>query len=275
MKHIITIFFLFFFIGANGQPVKLMTYNIRYDNKNDGKNWWELRKEKVAELIRYYEPEILGTQEGLFHQIKYLDSTLLKYKFIGVGRDDGMDKGEFCAIFFDTTKFHLLYQSTFWLSETPDRVSVGWDAAMERICTYAIFKNKSNSENIYVFNTHFDHIGKEARKNAADLILEKINRLTGNMAGKIILMGDFNLTPDENPVMKINELINDAKNISIKKPYGPEGTFNGFDITKKLTDRIDYIFTKNVKVLEHVTIDDRVDDFKYPSDHLPVMVTVE
>ncbi len=275
MKPLLSFLFLFFFILLNAQPVKLMTYNIRFDTEKDGDNQWKLRKENVAELIQFYEPAILGIQEGLINQVNYLDSFLVNYKYIGIGRDDGKKGGEYCAIFFDTTKFIMQYQSTFWLSETPDKPSVGWDAAMERICTFGIFRNKKTGINLFVFNAHFDHIGVEARKNAAELILQKIKNLSGNFTQKIILMGDFNLTPEEEPIQDLANILKNTKLSSIKKPYGPEGTFNGFEINSKLADRIDYIFSKNVKVLEYSTIDDRRHNLNYPSDHLPVMVVVE
>jgi len=165
--------FLFIPAIAFGQTFNVMTYNIRYDNPSDGKNAWSLRKECLVSQIEKYNPAILGIQEGLHHQVLYLDSCFSKYAYIGVGRDDGKTKGEYCAIFYDTLQFRVIESSTFWLSGTPERVSVGWDAALERICTYAIFENVQTGKRILVFNTHFDHIGVIARKKSAQLIVSK------------------------------------------------------------------------------------------------------
>ena len=163
-----TKFLLYLFIGISihsnlfSQIEKAMTFNIRYDNSNDGINQWENRKSEVIELIKYYEPDVLGIQEGLFNQVKYLDQNLSNYSWIGCGRDDGKQKGEFSAIYFNHNKLTLLEESTFWLSNTSDEVSIGWDASMERICTYGIFENKITNKKILILNTHYDHIGKTA-----------------------------------------------------------------------------------------------------------------
>ncbi|MEM8889234.1 MAG: endonuclease/exonuclease/phosphatase family protein, partial [Bacteroidota bacterium] len=141
-----------------------MTYNLRYDNPNDGENRWDLRKEFLRDQLKFFEPDVMGIQEGLKHQLDYLDGELSAYSYIGVGRDDGKEKGEYTAIFYKADKLSLIRQSTFWLSESPDEISVGWDAALERICTYALFEEKAGGAKFYVFNTHFDHRGEKARR---------------------------------------------------------------------------------------------------------------
>ncbi|MBT8300720.1 MAG: endonuclease/exonuclease/phosphatase family protein [Maribacter sp.] len=260
--------------NLTGQDLKLMSYNIKYDNKRDTVNNWIDRKESLIRLIRHYEPSFIGTQEALHHQVKYIDSCLVDFAFIGVGRDDGRQAGEYTAIHYDTTLYKVLDSNTFWLSESPEKVSVGWDAAMERICTYGLFENLKTKEQFYVFNTHFDHIGEKAREQSANLILQRIKKINDqNLA--VVLMGDFNLRPEEKPIQQIRSKMKDGKDITERPFYGPEGTFNGFDQNVALDHRIDYIFITKFKVKFYVHIDDRMDNNKHISDHLPVLIGVE
>lgn len=275
MNKLLTLALILLCWASNAQPIKMMTYNIRYANDNDGENVWDNRKSKVVQLINYYEPLVFGIQEGLEKQVKYLDESLDSYDYVGVGRDDGKTKGEYSAVFYNTQALEVLESSTFWLSETPDKISKGWDASLERICTYARFKNKKTGKTFWVFNTHFDHRGEEARKNSAKLILEMINKKTNLGTDKVVFMGDLNLVPEHEAIATIKSQLDDSKTISEKAPYGPVGTSNGFKTDLVMTRRIDYIFTKNLKVKEYVQIDDRRDDNYYPSDHLPVLVELE
>ncbi len=218
----------------------VMSYNIRYNNSEDGKNSWENRKLEVVKMIKYYHPGILGIQEGLYNQVNYLDSTLNNYNFVGVGRDDGKRKGEFSAIFYDTTKYKLIETTTFWLSPTPNEVSVGWDASMERICTYGAFRSRITEDSIFVFNCHFDHRGKKSREESAHLVLEQIkNKSIGY--SQILVMGDLNCLPHESPIKIFNTEFEDSYRVSQSNPYGPIGTYNSFNTENELTDRIDYI----------------------------------
>ncbi|MEQ9285903.1 MAG: endonuclease/exonuclease/phosphatase family protein [Cyclobacteriaceae bacterium] len=275
MNKLLTLALILLCWASNAQPIKMMTYNIRYANDNDGENVWDNRKSKVVQLINYYEPLVFGIQEGLEKQVKYLDESLDSYDYVGVGRDDGKTKGEYSAVFYNTQALEVLENSTFWLSETPDKISKGWDASLERICTYARFKNKKTGKTFWVFNTHFDHRGEEARKNSAKLILEMINKKTNLGTDKVVFMGDLNLVPEHEAIATIKSQLDDSKTTSEKAPYGPVGTSNGFKTDLVMTRRIDYIFTKNLKVKEYVQIDDRRDDNYYPSDHLPVLVELE
>tara|TARA_A100001015_G_scaffold297690_1_gene379481 strand:- start:2563 stop:3504 length:942 start_codon:yes stop_codon:yes gene_type:complete len=252
----------------------IMSYNIKFDNKWDKNNNWSLRKKRLIHLVKDYNPSILGIQEGLLHQVQYLNSSLEKYKFIGVGRDDGEKKGEFCAIYFDTTLYEILDYSTFWLSETPDLVSVGWDASLERICTYGLFASTHSGEKFWVFNTHFDHIGRVARKKSSELILEKIKKINKESL-PVILMGDFNSIPKSESVNILEQGMIDGLQISSKHLQGPRGTFNGFDLSNPINKRIDYIFIKNFQVLSYRHIDDRFENNNHISDHLPVMAVLE
>lgn len=256
------------------QAISVMTYNIRYANDNDKQDRWELRKEGVVNLIEHYQPQLFGVQEALYKQIQYLDKALADYDYIGVGRDDGKTKGEFSAIFYKKSEFTVLQQKTFWLSETPSEISVGWDAALERICTYALFEN-TNGQSFWVFNTHFDHKGKQARINASTLIIETIIEARMQQLAPVILMGDFNLIPTEQPIKHLSDFMSDTRQVSLRKAYGPIGTFNGFNLDRVMKNRIDYIFVKDFQVLTHRHIDDRLPNNRYPSDHLPVYVRLE
>ncbi len=249
----------------------LISYNIRYDNKWDVENNWSLRKNRICQLLNDYNPSIFGIQEGLLNQVGFIDSVLIKYDYVGVGRDDGKMKGEFCAIYFDTTRYKIHNNSTFWLSETPDIVSVGWDAALERICTYGLFEDKNSGDEFWVFNTHFDHLGVIARKKSSSLILKKIKEIN-TQSLPVILMGDFNSIPDSEPIKILKNDLIDALQISLDNLKGPQGTFNDFNEKLPIDNRIDYIFTKNVKVLSYRHIDDRLNNNRHISDHLPVMI---
>ena len=256
------------------QPHTIISYNIRYDNNWDIENSWEIRRNNIIQMLIKYSPSILGIQEGLLTQVKYIDSSLINYDYVGVGRDDGKEKGEFCAIYFDTSRYVLLKNSTFWLSETPDTISVGWDAALERICTYGLFKDRITKKEFWVFNTHFDHIGIIAREKSSRLILKRIKKIN-RQSLPVILMGDFNSIPNSPPVKEIITELSDALQLSTEKLHGPRGTFNGFNEDLPIEKRIDYIFTKKLKVLSYRHINDRLENNRHISDHLPVMIKIK
>lgn len=250
-----------------------MTYNIRLSLESDKENAWTERKPDVLKLLSYYQPDFFGVQEAVPQQMTDIKAGLKNYNFVGVGRDDGKNSGEYSAIFYDTEKFKVLESGTFWLSETPEKPSKGWDAAYNRICTYALFQAKSTGKKFWAFNVHFDHVGNVARKNSADLILKKINNL--NKKGfPVVLTGDFNLTEETEPIKIISKKMNDSFYHSKRPHYGPVGTFTAFDITVIPKDRIDYIFTQNFTVENTRTINDRRENLLYPSDHFPVIATL-
>jgi len=263
-------FLLLSSITASGQDFNAMSYNIKYDNTNDTVNNWNDRKEDMVQLVRHYEPHFLGMQEVLHRQLTYLDEQLGDFSYVGVGRDDGKEKGEYSPILYDTAVFKLIKSETFWLSDTPEKISVGWDASMERICTYGLFEHKSSKEKVYVFNTHFDHIGMEARKKSAELIAAKIKELNTDN-NPIILMGDLNLAPETAPIQFLQTQFTDGLAGAKKSFYGPTGTFSGFNHNRILDSRIDYIFTDNLNVKSYIHIDDRMENNKHISDHLPVL----
>lgn len=252
------------------QDYSVMSYNIKLDYPKEGENSWTNRKSFLVNQLKFYEPDVLGVQEAMPNQMKDMDSLMTSYSFVGVGRDDGKDEGEYSAIFYKADKFNVIKSNTFWLSETPDKVSMGWDAVCNRVCTFALLEDKISGKKFWVFNTHFDHVGKEARKNSATLIIEKIKKLNRENY-PVILTGDFNMEPEHESIKQIKSTLQDAKKIA-KLTFGPEGTFNGFHFDKPVIRRIDYAFVSdNVKVNKYAVLSDNW-NLHYPSDHLPILI---
>lgn len=254
-----------------GQSYTAATYNLRLNIESDGINQWENRKERLANQVEQLAPDILGTQEGLADQIQYLDSTLTNYSYTGVGRDDGAAKGEYAAIFYNTKKFESIKNGTFWLSETPDTVSMGWDAAYLRVCTYTLLFDEAQNNHIWVFNAHLDNEGEQARLESLKLIWENI-REQNTANHPVLLMGDFNAEPGSPPIAFLTPKMNDSRDESLTDPEGPEGTFNGFNTSHPLDQRIDYIFVSDdIEVQNYRTINE-IKQNRTPSDHLPVFI---
>lgn len=263
---------------STAQDIRVMTFNIRYNTERDSVNAWPHRKELAASQIRFHRIDVVGLQEALVGQILDLQLQLPAYKYVGVGRDKGDEKGEFSAILYDTTRLQVIEQATFWLSETPEVPgSRGWDAALPRIVTWAKFKDRKTKKNFFLFNTHFDHMGKLARKNSAELLLKKVNEIAGKET--FIVTGDFNAHPDDEPIKIIGDTNNplgliDTKLISEEKHYGPTGTFNGFQSKETSDQPIDYIFIKKgFKVKQHATLSQTWNG-RFSSDHFPVMAVL-
>ena len=262
---------LVFIQQSYSQTISIMSFNIRYDNPNDAENSWDNRKNELVNLIEYYHPDFLGIQEGLLNQVEFIKNNCSNYSMIGVGREDGDKKGEFVAVYYDTVKYELIEQNTFWLSENTDTVSVGWDAALERICTYGKFIDRQTSELIHIFNTHFDHKGIKAQEMSANLILMKISERNLENS-QVIVMGDLNCEPQSEPIRILKTKLIDGIEVSEKKFYGPEGSFNGFDTELIIDRRIDYIFIKNLIVNYYQHIDDKRLNNYWISDHLPILI---
>lgn len=256
------------------ETIKLMTYNIKLDYPKEGENSWVERKDFMIGQIKFYEPDIFGVQEAMPNQMKDMDTMLDNYNFVGVGRDDGKDEGEYSAVFYNKNKFNIIESSTFWLSQTPEKVSMGWDAVCNRVCTYALFEDKISKKRFWVFNTHFDHVGTVARYESAQLIIKKIKEL--NIENyPVALMGDFNLEETNESIQYILKHLNDSKAVSKSGVFGPNGTFNNFEFHKPVTHRIDYIFVSSntIDVNKYAVLSDSK-DCKYPSDHLPVYIEI-
>jgi endonuclease/exonuclease/phosphatase family metal-dependent hydrolase len=275
LKKIITsVLFLLIGVFLNAQTLKVMTYNIRLDVTSDGENDWNHRKDYFTSQIKFYEPDIFGVQEAKPNQVIDIATSLLQYDNVGIGRE-GIGKGESSNIFYKKERFRVKESNTFWLSETPNEISKGWDAAYNRVCTYALFKDLKTKQLFWVFNTHLDHIGEDARTKGIQLILSKIKELNTKKY-PVIFMGDFNSEPNEERIIALKKVMNDSREVSQEKPFGPSGTFNNFMHKEPVIKLIDYIFiSKNsiLKVKKYAILSDSK-DLRYPSDHLPVYVEI-
>ena len=272
MKQLLLIFGMFPMLTI-AQELTVMSYNIRYDNAYDGINSWTEgnRKEKVYQIIETAAADIFGVQEALAQQLEGLEARFPSYQREGVGRDDGKKAGEHAAIFFRKDRFTLLEKGDFWLSKTPEVPSLGWDATCcNRICSWVKLKEKKTF--FWVFNLHFDHEGKEAQIQSANLVLQKIKEIAKK--GKVILMGDFNLPTEHPAVQKIASQLYDTQ-LSPTNQTPNMGTFNEFKLDEPLGGHIDFIFVqKRIKVQQYKIIETRIDGL-YPSDHLPVWVKLQ
>lgn len=264
-------------MAQTSSELTIMSYNIRYDNPDDGINAWPNRKDHVAEMMAdVYSADIIGVQEALKHQLDELQERMPGYSWVGVGRDDGKDQGEFSPIFYNKDRFDLIATNTFWLSETPDRPgSRSWDAAITRIATWARLSDQESGREFYVINTHFDHRGDVARVESARLITKFIEGLDEGIP--VLLTGDFNVTEKSEAyaVLADSPILNDARYLSEEGHEGPTASFSNWETLQPEESRIDYIFVNShVSVLSHIIADDRYDG-RFPSDHLPVIARVE
>jgi endonuclease/exonuclease/phosphatase family metal-dependent hydrolase len=274
----ILLIILFFIPPADkmiAQHIKAMTYNIRLNVDSDGINSWVNRKDYFLSQIQFYEPDVLGLQEVTPGQLTEIAAFLKDYSYVGKGRDEN-NQGESSNIFFKKDRFNIKDSGTFWLSETPDKVSKGWDAAINRVCTYVLLQDKTKRKSFWVFNTHLDHMGEMARTNGILLIMQKMKMLNKTNL-PVIFMGDFNSEPGTERIKALKNEMLDTRDISIQKPFGPDGTFNGFKHNEAVTKLIDYIFiSKNSPfVVQKYAVLSDSKDLKYPSDHLPVYVDIK
>lgn len=253
--------------------LNLATYNVRLNTEKDGANAWPHRREMVKELVRYHEFDVFATQEGQPGQIDDL-AAMQEFGHVGAGRDDGKRAGEHAAIFYRRARFDLLHAGDFWLSQTPDRPSLGWDASCcNRIVSWAELRDKASGIRFFFFSVHFDHQGELARRESARLVLARVRAIAGDQP--VIVAGDLNSTPETEQVATMRSVLADAYLVTATPPYGPAGTFNGFKIDAPLAQRIDYIFvSQHVKVLKYAALTDSRHG-RFPSDHLPVLVRAQ
>ncbi|NBC26193.1 MAG: endonuclease/exonuclease/phosphatase [Bacteroidetes bacterium] len=254
------------------QRLTVMSYNIRYDTPDDGINAWPNRKEYVAEMMGdRYGADIIGVQEALKHQIDELQAMLPGYSWVGVGRSDGWREGEFSPIFYNSDRLDLVATNTFWLSESPHQPgSKSWDAAITRVATWAKFADLETGREFYVLNTHFDHMGEQARVESSKIISEFVSNLWEALP--VIVTGDFNVpeSSDAYTILAESEGLDDARYESESGHEGPTASFSNWEELQPDESRIDYIFvSKGIRVLNHAMLDDRFDG-RFPSDHLPV-----
>lgn len=250
----------------NDLTIKYISYNIRYGTANDGDNAWDIRKSATKEMIEREQPDVFGLQEALIGQLEYIDSIFPEYSRVGVGRDDGKEDGEFMAVYYRNEWFDLLESGNFWLSETPDSCSMGWDAACRRIVTWVKLKEWSNNKEFYVFNTHLDHVGEVAREQSILLIVSKINEIVKDANVPVFLSGDFNSNVSSAIFDPLKNIMHDSREVLPESEWLP--TYNNYG--KGGDSMIDYIFYKNAEVLDFKTLNG---DYGKPyiSDHYPVM----
>ena len=251
----------------NSIKVKILTFNIRYANPNDGDNIWENRKELVYKILKKYKGDFVGSQEVLPEQFRNLKDNLPEYGYISRSRDVNPDIEEACPLFYIKNKWKLIDSETFWLSETPQTAgSQSWESSLPRICTWGLFENIKSGFKIRVYNTHFDHRSQKAREGSIDLIIKTIEANRKDSL-PFILMGDLNVEPDNVVIQKLNSLYGDSY-LAGANNENPDFTFQGWDFKNK--KRIDYIYTsKNIEIIKSKVIRDHKKG-KYPSDHLPV-----
>lgn len=261
-------------------PLRVMTFNIRYDTPNDGPNAWPHRRDWVASLIRFHEADAVGVQEALVHMLRELDARLPGFARVGVGRADGREEGEFSAILYRTDRLELLDSGTFWLSPTPEAPgSKGWDTAIERVATWARFRDRATGCELVHLNTHFDHVGEQARQESARLVRRRLATLANGLP--VIVTGDLNANPASVPyriftrdaIADAFPPLRDAFAVSRTGHYGPTSTWTAFRAIAP-GRRIDYVLVSDdVAVLTHGILPDSWDG-RFPSDHLPVLASV-
>ena len=246
--------------------LKLISFNMRTAWGRDGDNSWMNRRSASVEMLRREAPDVMGVQEAMQEQLLYLDAECPQYARVGEDRDGGAEGGETMAVFYLRDRFDLLADGTFWLSETPDRVSRGWDAACNRTVTWVELRDKMSGRTFFYFNTHLDHQGKQAREESVKLIISKIRAIAGPRAA-VILGGDLN-APGDSPVFR--PLVQWMKPARAKVAVSDaKGTFNGFG-TAPDTIILDHLFFRGrIRCLRFATLDGNY-GAPYISDHYPI-----
>lgn len=261
----ISIFLISFSISAQiPDSITVISFNIRYDNPDDGMNGWMFRKEAVSRFINTEHPDVLGVQEALAGQMDFLNLYCFDYDHVGIGREDGKTNGEYAAIFWLKSRFSLIDSGHFWLSETPDIPSKGWDAACHRIVTWAQLSEKSSGKEFFVFNTHLDHVGEVARRESIELISRKIREITENIDLPVFLTGDFNSMTCDPIFDPLKEILTSARESAPETD--DSNTYNGFG---KNSDLIDHILYTHLIPLNFSVIKNSY-GIQYISDHYPI-----
>lgn len=262
MKHLLLILLLqcVSSLGASAQELTVGSYNIRYKNRNDSikGNVWQVRSKCIANQIIWERPDIFGAQECLHPQLMDLEQLLDGYEWIGIGRDDGKQAGEYAAIFYKSERLELLEQGHFWLSETPEMPSKGWDAACVRICTWGHFRDRSTQKEFYFLNLHMDHVGVTARSESAKLVMQRITQMTHGGKKLAVLTGDFNVSQTDELYTLFTQsgILKDCYTHAATR-FAENGTFNSFNSRKYTTERIDHIFvTPTTTVESYATLTD-------------------
>ena len=256
---------------AADPALKVITMNMRYDNPADGDNNWNYRYDEIARMLLREQPDLMGTQELLAHQLDTLKARMTDYATIGIAREDGIRQGEHSAIFYRKDRFEEVSSGNFWLSETPDKVgSFGWDAACVRIATWAVLRDRSGRE-LFFLNTHFDHEGKVARQKSGDLLVDRVKALAGDRP--VIVTGDFNADPESDVIRNIlsKNVLRHARDIAAER-YGADWSFTSFGtIPEEERILIDYIFVGGpLSVDRYEVMPETNAAGRHYSDHAPV-----
>jgi endonuclease/exonuclease/phosphatase family metal-dependent hydrolase len=269
--------------SAQDSQTRVMTFNIRYGTADDGVNRWDNRKEFLAATIKAFDPDLIGTQETLGFQRDYLAEQLPGYDVLGVGRDDGKEKGEMMALYYKRQRYEKLAGGHFWLSEMPDKAgSKSWDSSLPRMVTWIKLRDRltGDSPPILFLNTHFDHRGPQARLKSAELLRRQVGSLAEGCA--VIVTGDFNSGEASGPYQALfgevrgeKSPLVDCYRIAHPERAANEGTGSGFKATSTGGARIDWIAcSREWKVLK-VEIDRTEREGRTPSDHFPVTAVLQ
>ena len=278
MKRIVlfaTIASLFFIAScSDSNQLTVMSYNIRYDTPKDGENAWDLRKQATIAMLADVKPDVFGVQEALSNQLDYISAEAPDYKNVGVGRDDGISKGEHMSIFWNARTVEMVDWGTYWLSETPDVPSYGWDAACRRTATWALMKYKRNGKMFFFVNTHLDHKGVEARKNGLQLLVDSIASMNPN-GYPMVLTGDFNVLPDDECLTDLDKQMESARKIA--KVSDDKSSYHGWGTrTPEEKYVIDYIYVSGFASVPLFYTDDKpYAERQYVSDHYPIVSVLE
>ena len=268
-KTVFLLLSLLALVPALAQNLTVMSYNIRYGDADDGTNSWQYRYAATLAMLEDRKPDVFGIQEALDYQVKFI-SEYTSYKNVGVGRDDGKKKGEHMSIFYNKKTVSLLKWGTFWLSETPDKPSMGWDAACFRTATWALLKDKRSGKKFFFVNTHLDHVGWEARRKGLALIVDRIDAM--NPQGfPMVLTGDFNMTADREEFQELKERMQDAREVAPVTDDGP--TYHGWG--KVSGKPIDFIFIKGFTAESFEAVRKPYLERNFVSDHYPVQAVLK
>jgi len=280
-KLSLAILFAIISTASFATDIRVMSYNVRLLRTSDGANGWAFRKNATPAMIYDIRPVVFGVQEAYRDQLDFILEQCPRYKEVGVGREDGADGGEHMSVFFNADSLKLLKWGNYWLSETPDRPSKGWDAVCYRTATWVLFEHKSSGKKFYFVDTHLDHKGFEARKQGLQLIYDRI-QLMNKENLPMVLVGDFNIKPDDPGLTDLNNLMQPARFTA--KDADTDGSFNGWGrfgesksapvLTEKTTGTllpIDYIYHCGFsECLTFKVVTRKYAGVEYISDHYPI-----
>ena len=272
-KFLLLLPFVLMFAACSQTELQVMSYNMRQGNSPDGINHWDNRCHATLSMLREAKPDVFGVQEAHGYQVSYITDSLPCYRSVGVGRDDGFEKGERMSVFYNSDKFELLDWGTYWLSDTPDEPSKGWDAAYPRTATWTRLKMKKGGREFFYVNTHLDHIGAQARRNGLILIVDRIAAMNPDGL-PMVLTGDFNTTEDDPCLDDLDLRMKSARR---EAPVTDTGiTYNGFGKEGELARAIDYIYYSGFDSCDNFRVlRDSYDGIPYISDHYPITVTLK